>query len=108
MARVEESKSARHYPGANVAAVVTLVATSRMNQARRVIWSYSGAPTNGMVTIEDGSGNIIRKWYITAGGPGSIPVSAFAAISNNLIITLSAGGIGISGTLDVEYGVPVY
>lgn len=98
--------AARHYPAANVAAVVTLAANATGRHViERISWSYSAAPTGGSIQIEDGAGNIQRKFFIAAGGPYSIPVLFIGSLNTACIITLAAGGAGISGTLDVEHSL---
>lgn len=102
--------SAKHYPAANTAAVVNLAASGRKHRVKRIMWSYSDAPPAGTaLTVEDGSGNVVRKIFITAPGPGVVSLDAVnSAVSTAMIITLPAGGADISGTLDVEYTDSVY
>ncbi len=92
-------------PAANTAAVATLAAVANcVNVASGISWSYSGTPTNGLLTLSDG-GATIRQWYITAGGPGQItfptPISN-AAINTSLVATLAAGGGTVSGTVNFD------
>lgn len=94
-----------HAPAANTAAVVTYAAdTDEKHVIHGVAWSYSGGPTNGNLKIEDVSGTTIFTMDITAAGPGSIifprPIRG-AAINTAMIVTLAAGGSGISGKVNV-------
>lgn len=92
-----------HLPASNTAAIVTYTSagTGKSNTLGQVTWSYDGVPTGGNLKIEDGSGNTIFSADITSGGPGSIifdpPKRGSAATA--LIVTLHAGGSGVSGKL---------
>lgn len=93
-----------HAPAANTDAVVTLSAKSTGRNISQIEWSYSATPDAGShLKVENGAGTQVKKWFITAGGPGFMPLSGFAEGSDatDLIITLSAGGTGISGTVSV-------
>lgn len=65
-----------------------------------VHWSYDAAPTGAILTITDG--DLTEIIYIIAGGPGYLPFdgSSFRS-SNSVIITLTAGGAGINGSLAI-------
>ncbi len=97
-------------PAANTAAVVTYPAVAAKNNGvvnmsnviGKVVWSYNGTPTGGSLKIEDGSGNIVfGPHYITAGGPGDITFDSpkKGSADTALIVTLAAGGAGISGAV---------
>lgn len=92
-------------PAANTAAVVTYNAGAAGVQhcLSGVAWSYSAAPTNGNLKIEDGSGNTVFSMDITAAGAGVLyftpPKKGSAATA--LIITLAAGGAAVSGKVSV-------
>lgn len=92
-----------HAPASNTAAVVTAAVADRRHAIGGVAWSYSGAPTGGNLKVEDGSGTTVFTADITAGGPGFIPfVPGLAGRANTaLIITLAAGGSGVSGKVSV-------
>lgn len=93
-----------HEPAANTAAVVTYAAnTSYKNTISGVAWSYDGDPTGGSLLIEDGSGVKVFKIDITAGGPGFIafPFPKSGSINTAMIVTLAAGGAGVSGIVSV-------
>lgn len=99
-------KVASHAPSANTAAVVTLpaVAGSR-TRIEQITWSYSNSPTNGGVTITGLEGDDYQ-FGITAGGPGFVPTAGVRSESNTAaVITLAAGGSGISGKINVHYWV---
>lgn len=95
------STSDVHAPSSNTAAVVTYAAGAAgvKHCLAGVYFSYNGTPTNGNLKIEDGSGNTVFSADITAAGPGYFPffppLKGTAATA--LIITLAAGGSGVSG-----------
>lgn len=91
--------------GINAALTITYAAARRglRHLISGVAWSYSAAPPLGaLLTILDGA-NIIFALGITAAGPGTvnfIPPKCGAS-STVLTITLSAGGAGVNGRLNV-------
>src|SRR5947209_7971219 len=101
---IAASTSDANLPASNTAAVITYAAGSAGVQhcLSGVAWSYSAAPTNGNLKIEDGSGNTIFSVDITAAGPGFIPFNPpkKGTAATALIITLAAGGTGISGKIN--------
>ena len=94
-----------HAPSSNTAAIVTYAAETgdKYHMIRGVVWSYSADPTSATLKIEDGSGTVVwGPHYITKGGPGEIWFgNARGSAATALIITLAAGGSGISGVLTV-------
>lgn len=65
-----------------------------------VHWSYDATPTGAILTITDG--DLTETIYIIAGGPGYLPFNGSSFRSgNNVVITLTAGGAGINGSLAV-------
>lgn len=87
--------------GANSAAVVSLAADTtgdRPHVVSEVWWSYSGSPTGGRLTVQDGSGTQ-RDFDITAGGPGFMPFNPplSFAVGQAVTLTLAAGGAGVTG-----------
>lgn len=95
----------KHSPASNTAAVVTLAAagTTQARIVEQIVWSYDGNPTGGNITITN-DGTAIFDIDITAGGPGSItfPGDVLKSTANKaLVITLAAGGSGISGNINV-------
>jgi hypothetical protein len=93
-------------PAANTAAVVTYAAVANERHCiGGIAWSYSGGtPTGGNLKVEDVSGTTVFSIDITAAGPGFIPFSPpkrSAAVNTALIITLAAGGGGVSGKVSV-------
>jgi hypothetical protein len=100
----DQAASARHYPASNTNAVVTLPAViEKRYGVTKIVWSYSGDPTAGSLTVTDG-GSTIRSIAITKGGPGALTFGACGGTVNSaIVVTLAAGGVGITGTLDVEY-----
>lgn len=99
------SSSDVHAPVANTAAVVTYTAGGAgvYHVIGGIAWSYSGVPTNGNLKIED-DGVIVFTLDIVAAGPGLIlfPRPKKNAVANKaLVVTLSTGGAGITGKLNV-------
>jgi hypothetical protein len=93
-------------PSSNAAATLNYAAAAGTNHCLgQVTWSYSGTPTGGNLKIEDGSGNTVFSMDITAGGPGNIVFGPPKRGSANtaLIITLAAGGSGVSGKLSATH-----
>ena len=93
-------------PAANTAAVITYAAVSGKRHAiSGIAYSYSAAPTGGNLKIEDVAGTTIFSLDITAAGPGDPiyfdPAKGNALPNTALIITLAAGGVGISGKVNV-------
>ncbi len=96
----------RSAPASNTAAVVTLAAdATSVNILEGIDCSYSGTPSAGsFIRVEDGSGNTVWQLTLGAAGPYSFRFDPPRAGSNNtaLIVTLSAGGVGVSGVLNVN------
>jgi hypothetical protein len=95
-----------HEPAANTAAVVTLAAGGAgvSNVLGLVAWSYDSLPVAGSLTVEDGAGTTVFKVDVPESGPGFFPftpgLSGTAATA--MIITLAAGGAGVSGIVSVH------
>lgn len=98
-------KPLTHKPSSNTAAVVTIAAvTGVAHELEFISFSYDAAPTNGNLKIESPSGTTLQEFYVTAAGPGFIPFSGSAvkgASGQAMIITLAAGGSGVSGIVNV-------
>lgn len=95
-----------HAPAANTAAVVTIDAAGAgvcNVVGNGLAWSYSDDPTGGNLKIEDGAGNTVFSMDITSRGAGFIPLDVPLRGSPNtaLVVTLAAGGAGISGKVNV-------
>lgn len=87
----------------NAAAVLTL---SKLENSRivlsRIIWSYNNAtPTGGKITVTGGETTF--EFDITAGGPGSIPLIYVGTENTDVVITLAAGGSGVTGKLNANW-----
>lgn len=90
-----------HAPAANTAAVITYTAAAGIEHViDGIAWSYSGAPTGGNLKVQDGATTVFSM-DITAGGHGYIPVRKRGTANTNLVITLAAGGEGVSGKVNV-------
>lgn len=89
--------------GANAAATATISAISGgIIEGGVCIYSYSGAPTNGKVTIKDGS-TTIAEFDVTAAGPGSVLLEDFiTSVGAALSATIAAGGVGIVGKVSLS------
>lgn len=68
----------------------------------KITWSYDVDPVTGLLTIEDGAGNFIRRWYITKGGPGAIMHGVCKGSAGNAFIVTLAAVAGVKGTLAGE------
>lgn len=66
-----------------------------------VVVSFSDTPTGAILTVFEGA-NPVFKVSITQSNPTPVPVYRSGAIGNPMTITLSAGGSGITGYLNVE------
>jgi hypothetical protein len=98
------STSDVHEPAANTAAVITYTAdAARQHVVSGLAWSYSGAPTGGSLKIEDGAGNTVFAVGVTAAGPGTIlfPIPKAGTVNRALVVTLAAGGAGVTGKVSV-------
>lgn len=94
-----------HEPASNTAAVVTYAAGGAgvYHVIGGVCWSYSGVPTGGNLKITD-DGATVFSIDIVAAGPGAIvlPRPKKNAVANKaLVITLTAGGSGVTGKLSI-------
>jgi hypothetical protein len=92
-------------PAANQAATITYAAGAAgvSHCISGLMWSYSAAPTGGNLQVQDGSGNVVFSMDITAAGAGFIPFSPpkKGTTATAMIITLAAGGNGVSGKVSV-------
>lgn len=95
----------------NTAVVLTFASTADERHAfSRVIFSYSGTPTAGsyfqVEVTKPGVGNtnwsVVRKYYISAAGPGPVVHNLVTELGQGLRLTLSAGGSGIVGCISVD------
>ncbi len=87
-------------PAVNTAAAWTLAANSNQGWAiKQIIFGYGANPTTGSLTIVWGANT--QTYPITNGGPGPLifdPPRVFP-INTAIVLTLAAGGSGISGTI---------
>lgn len=90
-------------PTSNTAAVVTYTAIAAQCHALTgIAWSYNGVPTGGNLQIQDGSA-VVFSVDITAAGPGFFMfpnLGIHGSANTNLVLTLAAGGSGITGKVD--------
>ena len=96
-----------HAPAVNTAAIVTYAAdATKKHVITGVAWSYAGGtPIGGNLKIEDVSGNTVFSVDIDKSGPGGyeFPRPKIGTAANTaMIITLAAGGAGITGKVSVE------
>lgn len=89
---------------ANVAAVITLAADpNRRHELSGLFYSYSAAPTGGLLTITIDAA-IVRQWHVAAAderGRGYNPPLE-TALNEAMEITLAAAGAGVVGELNVD------
>lgn len=96
-----------HAPSSNTSAIVTIAAsaTGAWHEIEGIYWSYDAAPTGGSLLVESPSGTTLLSLSITAAGPGFLPFSGSClrgATSQAMIITLAAGGSGVTGKINVQ------
>ena len=94
-------------PAVNTAAVVTYAAdATKKHVITGVAWSYAGGtPVGGNLKIEDVVGTVIFTVDIDKSGPGGyeFPRSKIGAAANTaMVVTLAAGGAGVTGKVSVE------
>jgi|GEM_PF-4037412 len=101
--------AANHVTGVNLAAAITGPASAsevggRAYVVAGIAWSYSGPPTGGRLTITDNA-VIVFDLDVTAGGPGVVVFDPPIRTADNkaMVITLTAGGVGITGKLNANY-----
>lgn len=83
-------------------ATVTLAAEAGKIWAMGLVTvGYSDTPTGGLLTIFDGANPIFRV-PITQSNPTPVPVYRYGGAGNQMSATLSAGGSGIVGYINVE------
>lgn len=96
-----------HEPASNTAAVVTLAVPGSgiSHVLYSAAWSYDGDPTGGALTIAVDGGTWFKIDIVKA-GPGQFtfdpPLKATA--NKQVVVTLAAGGSGISGIVNVHAG----
>lgn len=91
-------------PAANTAAVVTYAASPTASHViSGVAWSYDQTPAGGNIKVEDGAGNVIFSIDVPTAGAGVVYFwpGKQGTINTALVVTLSAGGVGVTGKLDV-------
>lgn len=89
----------------NAAAVITLAAVPGEFHVLDQLWfSYSAAPTGGRLTIAIG-GVTKLDLDVTQSGPGPIPLNRMngGKANEEVVITLAAGGSGVTGKLNIQY-----
>lgn len=100
------SASYVNIPAENTAAVLTLTdaqVTPWSGSALRAFeFSYSATPTAATLIIEQPTGTVVKKFYITSPGPG--PILFPSGLTGGMKATLSAGGSGVSCILNATIG----
>lgn len=100
--RTEEVENRTHYPASNTAAIITIPPNaSRRAVIHAIQWSYSDTPVGGRLAITRG-GVAIFDVDITTSGPGGYYFYKCGQVNEEVIITLSAGGAGITGKLQAD------
>ena len=94
---------ASHYPASNTAAVITIAAVAGFQHfIHGVQWSYSAEPTGGRLTV---TVNAVTVWDadVISGGPGGFSFEIPGGTNQAVVITLAAGGAGITGKLNCQH-----
>lgn len=96
-------------PASNTACVVTLTgtATDTCLLVKQMIFSYDNAPTGGLLTVTVGGTTVLTQ-AITASGIGPVDIGGIVSqrvsstgVPATIVVTLSAGGAGVTGYLTV-------
>lgn len=91
-----------HAPSSNTAAVVTLAAVPSYRRIiRTAFWSYNAAPTGGNILIADATVTQLNL-DITSAGPAMMPIEMTFGANTEVVVTLAAGGSGVSGKVVIE------
>ena len=98
-------KPYNHSPASNTDAVITIPAqTGVAHEIEQIDFSYDLTPGAGSyIQLESPSGTILKKLYVTASGPGPLPLGnsgVKCAVGEAAIVTLLAGGSGVSGSVN--------
>lgn len=88
---------------ADTAVVITLAAEAgKRHYIPEILWSYSGTPTGGRITISGLDNTQTLDLDIISGGPGPLLFPPLAGkINTAVVITLAAGGGSVVGKLNV-------
>jgi len=87
---------------ANAPATITYAANATQSHAidGHILFGYSGDPTaTGLLTITTGANTVTVP--VSKGGAGFIPFAGKGAVNTSLVVSLSAGGSGIIGYVNV-------
>lgn len=89
-------------PSSNTAAVISLAATTGKRWAiYQIEVSYAQLPTNGVLTITESGGEKYRLFITTAGAAPIVSGRLFTS-GAGVVVTLSAGGAGVSGAINLS------
>jgi len=92
-----------HAPAANTAAAITITGVAGKTLIlTRVICSYDGDPTGGNLTVKNKTA-VVFNADIVASGVYEFSIVRKCTQAENLVVTLAAGGTGVSGKLNIEY-----
>lgn len=90
---------------ANTEVVLTLPAVSYLRRGLKMLEAtYSAAPTNGVLTIEEGSGNVVRSYLLgtSTSFTREYPGDGLILDKNTaMVVRLSAGGSGVIGRINI-------
>jgi hypothetical protein len=90
---------------AGAAAALTWAAVpGQRHTLTSIFFSYSAAPASpALLTIEDGSGNIVFETDVTASGAGPLDLGCIlrGTVNTAMIVTLGAGGGSVVARLSV-------
>lgn len=90
-------------PAADTSAVVTYAATpERLHRIGGIVTSFSAQPTGAQLTIQSNA-TVIARHFVTTSNPTEILFNEGMAntIGESMTITLTTGGVGITGRLQV-------
>lgn len=88
-------------PAANVAAIVTYAAmVGRTHCIQGIYFAYDDTPAASLLQVVAG-GRVLFSCYITWHGMGFLPLTKKGLPGEAMVITLPAGGVGISGSLSI-------
>lgn len=96
-------------PAVNIAAVITYNAQATKKHYLHCIYcSYDAAPTGGYIQVEDVSGIVVFKQKLAGTQLNQIlfdkPIVS-AAVNTALIVTLTAAGAAVTGSLNCRHEV---
>ncbi len=91
-----------HAPASNMAAVVTLAADANYRHVVRTAhWSYNTTPAGGITIV--GGGVTQLDLDLPLAGPGQLTFDWVFGLNEEVVVTLEAAGVGVTGKLAVAH-----